>query len=257
MTEETLREEKRPPKKKTTLLDILRRFAPLAILIGGLLFFVRSGALDSVSFEGLRDNRDWLMAQVAANPALALVIYVAVYAAATAAFLPGASIFTMAGGFLFGIWLGTAAAMAAASLGALVVFLASRTAFGDTFRGRLSAMLPAMERGFRDSELAYLFILRLVPLFPFYAVNIAAGLLRVRLWKYVVSTVIGIAPGAFVYAGLGAGLDELIAAGETPDFWAAFLKPEIILPIIGLVLLAFAPIIYKARTSAGTDEATA
>ena len=232
--------------KKPSFLDILRRFAPLFIMLGGFLFLMRSGIVEAISFDTLRDNRDWLIEQVSARPTLAIAIYIALYATTTAVFLPGASVLTMTGGFLFGVWAGTAAAMAAASLGALAVFLASRTAFGDVFRGRLSAILPAMEKGFRDSELSYMFILRLVPLFPFYAVNIAAALLGVRLRNYVIATVFGIAPGAFVYAGLGAGLDELLEAGDAPDLAGAFLKPEILAPVFGLVLLALIPVIYKA-----------
>ena len=221
-----------------------RKFAPLAVLAAVALAFVAFGGLDYVSFERLAENRDALRGWTGANPVLAGLVYAAVYAAATAASLPIGTVLTLAGGFVFGTWFGGALTVAAASLGATLIFLAARSALADYFEARLGDVARRMRDRFADNAFAYILALRLAPIFPFVVVNVAPALVGVRLVPYVAATMIGIIPGTFVYASVGAGLDAIIAAGEEPDLAIVF-KPEVLIPLLLLATLAVAPTLWR------------
>lgn len=224
---------------------LLRRLAgPLVILLALVAFF----ALDLdryFSLDALEEHRDSLRAFVQDHRLAALIAFIATYVAATSISVPGASILTIFGGFLFGLWLGTAAVVTGATLGATVIFLITRTAFGDVLRSRASGFIKRMEEGFREDAFAYLFTLRMIPVVPFWALNIVPGVLGVKLRDYVLATFLGIIPATFVYVSIGNGIDAVFEAGERPTLSGVLLKPEIILPIAGLVLLALLPIVYK------------
>ena len=151
---------------------------------------------------------------------------------------------TLAGGFLFGTVSATIYVVVAATAGATAIFLAARHAFADYVDARAGPRVRAMEEGFRDNALSYLLVLRLVPIFPFWLVNLASALLGVPVRTFVVGTLVGIIPGSFVYAMLGAGLAGVIAAGQRPDLGILF-KPEILGALIGLALLSLVPVLYK------------
>ena len=101
-----------------------------------------------------------------------------------------------------------------------------------------------MEAGFRENALSYLLALRLIPVFPFWLVNLVPALLGVPFRVYLIGTFVGIIPGTFIYASVGDGLGTVFAAGKRPDIDLIFM-PEILLPVIGLALLALAPVAYK------------
>ena len=125
----------------------------------------------------------------------------------------------------------------------MAVFLAARTAFHDLFHARAGASLVRLEEGFRRDSFSYLLFLRLVPVFPFWLVNIVPALLGMRLGPYVLATVIGIIPGAIVYSSLGAGLGMVIERGEMPDLGIIF-EWRFLLPLLGLAALALVPVLY-------------
>ncbi len=197
------------------------------------------------SLDTLRDNRDALNAWVAASPVRALAIFVIAYAAAVAISFPGASILTVFGGFLFGLVPGVPAIVLAATLGAIIVFVASRTALGDLLRGRAKGFVAQMENGFRENELSYMFLLRLAPVFPFWAVNIAAGLLGVSFRNFFIGTLFGIIPGSFVYASIGNAAGAAFDAGDNVTLSGILFQPATLIPLIGLALLALLPIALK------------
>jgi uncharacterized membrane protein YdjX (TVP38/TMEM64 family) len=230
----------------------LRRFLPLGVLIGGLAAFFVLGLQHQLSLETLKTHRATLEGWVAVHPLLSALAFAGLYALIVACSVPGAAPMTLAGGFLFGVWEGGSLVVIAATVGATVIFLATRTALADLIRARIGARIRAMEDGFREGAFSYLLVLRLVPIFPFFLVNLAAGLLGVRLRTYVLATLIGIIPGTFVYAGLGNGLGEIFDAGGTPDLGLIF-KPAILIPLIGLALLSLLPVVWRARrgTKAG------
>lgn len=231
-----------------------RRAAPVLIIAAVALtgaFLLR----DALSFEALRDNRETLIAWRGGNCPLAALSFMAVYVAVVAFSLPGASVMTLAGGFLFGVVAGAGMTVAAATLGATCMFLAARHVFGDALHAQLTAQggkgtLARMERGLRANEVSYLFLMRLVPAIPFFAANLAPAFLGVRLRNFVLTTFFGIVPGTVVYTWTGAGLGEVFARGEAPDLGLLF-DPVILGPILGLCLLAALPIAIKALRRKG------
>jgi uncharacterized membrane protein YdjX (TVP38/TMEM64 family) len=224
-------------------LPMLRRLLPVAILLVGLALFLLLDLERYFSFEMLSRHHAELTSWVAAHIALATFLFVLAYALVVAFSLPVAVIITPVGGFLFGIWLGAALSVIGATLGSVLVFLAARTAFHDLFHARAGAALVRLEEGFRRDSFNYLLFLRLVPVFPFWLVNIVPALLGMKLGPYTLATLIGIIPGAIVYSSVGASFGMLIDRGERPDLSVIF-EWRILLPLLGLAALSLLPVLY-------------
>ncbi len=222
----------------------LRRLWPLAVIAGGITLFFLLELDRYLSFEALRENRAVLADWVAANRLSAVACYILLYIAVVALSLPGGAVLTIAGGFFFGPAWGTLWTVIGATIGATLLFLAAKTALGDVLRARAGPALRRMESGFQENALSYMFILRLVPVFPFFLVNLAPAFLGVPLHTYIIASFFGIIPGTFVYALVGNGLGAIFDAGKTPDLSIIF-APEILLPLLGLAALAMVPVLYK------------
>jgi uncharacterized membrane protein YdjX (TVP38/TMEM64 family) len=203
-----------------------------------------TGALDYLSFAAFASNRDWLVGRVEELGFAALVVFILIYAVCTAFSLPTGLLLSTLGGFLFGTWWGGLSNLVGATLGATIIFLAAKTVLGDLLRARAGPFLKRLEAGFRENELSYMLVLRLVPLFPFWLVNLAPAFLGVRLSTFIIGTFVGIIPGVFVYASVGTGLGAILDSGGTSD-GSALLQPRVLLSIIGLVVLALIPVVYK------------
>lgn len=228
------------------------RLLPLVILVAALGLAYAFDLHNWVSFDRLRENRETVTTWVADNTVLAALVYIAAYALLVAISFPVGSFLTILGGFLFGVWPGTLFVVLGATLGATGIFLAARTGLGEPLRQRASGFMRRMEQGFQENALSYMLVLRLVPLFPFFAVNIAPAFLGVSLPVYVVATFFGIIPGSLVYTSVGNGLGAVFDTGGQPDLGLIF-KPEVLLPILGLALLSLIPVAYgrlrkKARS---------
>jgi uncharacterized membrane protein YdjX (TVP38/TMEM64 family) len=221
-----------------------QRLLPLLVLGGGIAAFFALGLNKNVTFDALRQHRGELMAFVAGMPVKAVLIYVLVYAAATAFSLPGGAVLTLTGGFLFGNLLGTAYTVIAASIGATALFLAARTALGDVLRGKAGPFLARMEEGFKANALSYLLVLRLIPAFPFFIVNLVPAFLGVPLRTYVIGTFLGIIPGTFVFSSIGAGLGSIFDSMQEFTLKGA-LTPQVVTAMIGLAVLSLIPVAYK------------
>jgi uncharacterized membrane protein YdjX (TVP38/TMEM64 family) len=230
----------------------IRRLAPLAVLLAAIAAFFALGLHHYLSFEALRQHREELLALVEQHPLLAPLAFMAVYAAVIALSVPGGAILTIAAGFLFGILPATLYVVASATIGAAIVFLIARTALGDALRARAGPRIRRMEEGFRQDALSYLLVLRLIPIFPFWLVNIVPAFLGVPLRTYVLGTLVGIIPGSFVYASVGNGLGAVFDAGGTPDLGVIF-EPAILLPIAGLAVLALLPVVYRRFKARKTE----
>lgn len=222
----------------------LRRLWPLAVLAAGLALFLALGLDRYVSLDALRENRQSLSEWVAAHRLLAMLVYMGLYAAMVAFSVPGALVATLTGGFLFGTLMGGTLTVIAATLGATIVFAAAKSALGDLLRAKAGSALQRMEEGFRENAFSYLLVLRLVPIFPFFLVNLAPAFLGVGLPTFIAATFIGIIPGTFVFASLGNGLGAVFDAGRSPDLGLIF-EPQIIGPILALAALALLPVIYR------------
>ena len=232
------------PATPNRLLGSVRRFAPLAVIAAAIGAAFALGIGDYLSFDALRDNRELLTSFVAENAVLAVFAFIALYAVSTALSLPGGAVLSIAGGFLFGSILGTAWIVIGATLGAIALFLAARTALGDVLRAKAGPWMQRMEAGFRNNAFNYLLVLRLVPLFPFFVVNLVPAFLGVGLRTFAAATFVGIIPGAFVFASVGAGLGSVFEQGG--DFSpAAALTPEVIIALIGLAVLSLIPVGYE------------
>jgi uncharacterized membrane protein YdjX (TVP38/TMEM64 family) len=229
-------------------LSTLRRYLPVAILLLGLVLFWLLSLSRHFSFDMISRNHAELTAWVAANGGLAALGFVLGYAIAIAFSLPIGMLVTPLAGYLFGPWLGAVLAIIGATLGAIAVFLAARTAFYDLFHARAGAALARFEEGFRRDSFSYLLFLRLVPIFPFWLVNIVPALLGMRLDRFALATLIGIVPGCIVYSSVGAGFGVLIDRGEMPDLGVIFQAP-ILLPLLGLAVLALVPVVYARLRS--------
>ena len=186
---------------------------------------------------------------------LAVALYVLIYATSTALSLPGGAILTITGGFLFGSWLGTAYVVVGATAGAITVFLVAKTSLGEILRAKAGPALKKMETGFREDALSYLLVLRLIPLFPFFVVNIVPAFLGVSLRTYAIATFLGIIPGAFVFASVGAGLGSIFDTMKDFDP-AAALTPEVITALVGLSVISLIPLVYKKAKARRMARAT-
>jgi uncharacterized membrane protein YdjX (TVP38/TMEM64 family) len=220
----------------------LRRLTPLGILVVAGVTFVVAGGHRYLTFSALAENRLWLCGLAAHWGFVAAIAYIAAYAAVVALSVPGGAILTIAGGFLFGLWLGALCAVIGATSGAVCIFLAARAGLGGLAQ-RAGPFFGKLEAGFRADAFNYLLFLRLVPVFPFWLVNLVPALAGVRLGTFLFATFIGIIPGTFVYASLGSGLGRIV---EQPDL-AIIFHPSVLGPIVGLAVLALIPVWYKRR----------
>lgn len=222
----------------------IRRLAPVAVLLALLIAFFALGLDRYFTFESLKAHRVELQDFVAGHLLAAILIYVVGYALLTAASLPIATLVTLVGGFLFGAVAGTALTVVGATAGATAVFLIARTAFGDALRLRARPYIGRMEEGFARNAWSYMLFLRLMPVFPFFAVNIVPAFLGVKTRIYVVTTFLGIIPGTAVYNTVGAGLGAIFDSGEAFTL-ANVVSPEIVVGLAGLALLALAPVLVR------------
>lgn len=203
---------------------------------------------DYLSFDALRDNREALIAFRDANYLGTVALFMAVYVAIVAFSLPGATVATLTGGFLFATFPGALFNITAATLGATVIFLAARWGLGERLSARMEASsgaVKAIKDGIDENQWSVLFLMRLVPAVPFFVANLIPALVGVPTSRFVISTFLGIIPGAVVYTSVGAGLGTVFARGETPDL-SIITEPHILLPILGLCGLAALPLVLKA-----------
>jgi uncharacterized membrane protein YdjX (TVP38/TMEM64 family) len=205
---------------------------------------------DFLTFETLRDNREALIAFRDQNYALTILVFLGIYIMIVGFSLPGASVATITGGFLFGTVFGVLANVTGATLGAVVIFLAARMGLGETLKARMDAsegLVRKVKAGIDENQWSMLFFIRLVPVVPFFVANLIPAFLGVPLYRFVISTFLGIIPGSLVFTSIGAGLGSVFARGETPDFGIIF-EPHILLPILGLCALSVLPVVLKAVT---------
>tara|TARA_R110002110_G_C13458571_1_gene717915 strand:- start:2932 stop:3675 length:744 start_codon:yes stop_codon:yes gene_type:complete len=205
---------------------------------------------DYLSFDALRDNREVLIAFRDRNYVLTALIFMLAYMVIVAFSLPGATIATLTGGFLFGIFPGVLFNVIGATAGAVIIFLAAQWGLGETLKERMDAsdgMVAKIKQGIDENQWSMLFFIRLVPAVPFFVANLIPAFLGVPLYRFVISTFFGIMPGGLVYTSVGAGLGEVFAKGETPNLGIIF-EPHILLPILGLCVLSLMPIVIKKFT---------
>jgi uncharacterized membrane protein YdjX (TVP38/TMEM64 family) len=225
-----------------TPTPLWRRLWPVYIILAGLGIALSQGWHELLTLESLSANAASLDAMVRDNFLVVFVSYVAIYAAATTFMVPGSAL-TIGGGFLFGLALGTPATVIGATLGASILFFASKTSIGSVLRDVAGPFIEKMRAGFAENPVSYMFALRLIPLFPFAAVNIAPGLLGAKYRDYVLTTFFGIIPGTLAYTWIGAAVKGTLLEGGTPDIGS--LASNFVPAFIALGLVSLLPVAYK------------
>lgn len=233
-----------PKDPATAPKSSLSRFIALGIFacLIGLFFAFDLNSL--ISYQGLAENEAALKRAVSDNPLLTGLAYMTIYVLAVTFSLPGAVWLSLAGGLMFGTWAGGLLIVVSASLGASGLFVAARFIMGDALRARAGPALQKFEASFNRDALSYLFILRLLPVFPFFIVNLGAALVGVRYPVFLITTFFGIMPGTFVFASIGNGISVVLQSGKQPDL-SVMTSPEILLPLVGLAILSLAPMLWR------------
>ena len=214
-----------------------------AVLICGLVGFFATGLHQLISWETVARHYHEISHFIEQNRAASYFGFVLCYTAVVAFSLPIASLLTLAAGALLG-WSSIGLILVAATAGASLLFVAARGLFRDVLRSRAKPFFAKLEAGFTRNAFAYLLFLRLIPVAPFWAVNILPAFFNMRLAQFIGATAIGIIPGTSVYVAVGRGFDHLLARGETPNL-AVLNTPHIWLPLAGLALLALLPTLYR------------
>jgi len=246
-----------------------RRLAPVAAVVLVMAVVFAMGWHRFLSLETLVRHRAAIEGFVAARYGLAIASFIAVYVAAVALSIPGAAILTITGGVLFGWVVGGLAALLGATTGATLVFLIARGACGETILRWAGPLACKVAQGFRADAFNYLLFLRLVPVFPFWLVNLAPAVVGVRLGTFVLATALGIIPATFAFALVGEGLDSVIAAQEAAyqaclasgrpdcrlDFAiSALVTPQLLAAFVALGVVALIPVAvrkWRARRGGG------
>lgn len=223
---------------------MLKRLMPLCLLALALAIFFIFDLGYFLSFDALAEHRAIVRSWVDGHAVLAPVVYMLVYFVVVAFSLPGGLVMTVSGGFLFGFIFGGIYAVIGATLGATALFLIAKTSLGDYLLAKAGGTIQKMQQGFSDNAMSYLFVLRLIPIFPFFLVNLAPAFLGVPLRIYLVATFFGIMPATFIYALAGSGLGSVLDQGKDITVSGIF-TPEIIAAFSGLALLALLPVVYK------------
>lgn len=242
----------------------LKRWWPLLLLASVSVFVVAMGWHRYLTLEQLAQNRESLRALIDGNYALALAAFAALYAISVALSIPGGVVLTVAGGFLFGWFTGGVVSILAATAGATVIYLVARTTLRDVLVAKAGPRLQRFAEGFREDAVSYLLFLRLVPVFPFWLVNLAPGLLGVGFWTYVLTTFIGIIPGTFAFSLAGNGLGSVFdaqqaayrsclanaaGAGQESCVYGidpgALLTTEVLVAIVALGVVSLIPVVAK------------
>lgn len=210
----------------------------MGIFATGIVVFLFFDLGRFLTLELLRENKDGLRIYTESHYALVVILYIVIYCVQTTFSLPGAAILTLAGGFLFGILLGTLYVNIGATSGATLAFLVARYLFRDAVERRFGEKLASFHRGFERNDFNYLITIRLIPIFPFFLVNLGSGLTRIRLSTYVAATAIGIIPGSFVYSNAGKQLGTINSLKDIAS-------PGVVGAFVVLGLLALVPVFYQ------------
>lgn len=222
----------------------LKKYLFVIIILALMIAAYSTGLTDFLSFKTLKEHRTLLQNFVNAHFMTSALLFTLIYFVATSLSLPGAAILTIFGGFLLPEPWSAICVTIGASAGATVIFMAARTALGEIMRARSGKMLQKMEKGFKENAISYLLFLRLVPLFPFWLVNLAPALFGVKLKHFVWTTVIGIIPGVYIYTQAGAGLAEVFDRGETFSI-ETLLNWKMRFALILLAIFALIPVIFR------------
>jgi uncharacterized membrane protein YdjX (TVP38/TMEM64 family) len=206
----------------------------VALVVGAHL----GGLLDILSPKAVLSQSQSLRSAASAHPVAAMGLFALAYVLVAALALPAAAALSLLGGFLFGLWIGGLLVLVSATLGAFVLFLIARSAIGERLRRRAGPIYGKIAVEMRRDAFSYLLFLRLIPLFPFFLVNLAAALFEIKPATFLVATLVGMAPATFIYVNLGQEISRIESLGDV-------LSPGTIIALSALGLLALVPVAYR------------
>lgn len=216
----------------------MKKYIPLVIIVSLIAVFWFSGLAKQLTLDNFLNHKDQLNAYIVDNYILSVVIFMGVYVILVALSLPFASFMTLAGGFLFGGIIGTLAVSIGATIGATIIFFVAKSSFGETLRSKAGLLYNRIEKDMNENAASYLLFLRLVPLFPFFLVNIVPALFNIKTRTYILTTFFGILPGTAVYVNVGRSLGKI-------DNPTDLISKDTVIAIALLGFFALAPVIYQ------------
>jgi len=215
---------------------MFKKIALLGVIVAAIFSFFYFDLNNYLTLQGMKDSLDTFQSQIAQNPVLSIGVFFAIYVAVTALSLPGAAILTLAAGALFGLVQGLVIVSFASSIGATLAFLVSRFILRDTVRNKFKEKLKKIDEGVEKQGAFYLFTLRLVPVFPFFLINLLMGLTSLKTWTFYWVSQVGMLAGTAVYVNAGTQLAQI-------DSLSGIVSPGL---IFSFVLLGIFPWIAKA-----------
>lgn len=215
---------------------MFKKIALLGVIVAAIFSFFYFDLNSYLTLQGMKDSLDTFQSQIAQNPVLSIGVFFAIYVAVTALSLPGAAILTLAAGALFGLVQGLVIVSFASSVGATLAFLVSRFILRDTVRNKFREKLKKIDEGVEKQGAFYLFTLRLVPVFPFFLINLLMGLTSLKTWTFYWVSQVGMLAGTAVYVNAGTQLAQI-------DSLSGIVSPGL---IFSFVLLGIFPWIAKA-----------
>jgi uncharacterized membrane protein YdjX (TVP38/TMEM64 family) len=227
-----------------TAAQFVRRYGLLLVVAALLAGAVSTGAWRWLSLESLQAHHAQLKRLVSQSPALSVGAFFGAFVVVVTACIPGPGMMAAIGGYLFGPVFGGLLSLAACVTGSALVYLACRGAFADIIATRSGPRIRELEQALAQNAFSYLTTLKLIPMVPMFVSNVAAGLAGVRMWALIAATALGSAPICFILATLGAGLGRVLDAGAPPSRHL-FERPEVVLPLLGLSLLAVVSVAWR------------
>lgn len=221
------------------------RWGLLFGLLLGLVLFFSFDLGRYMSFEWLQAHHIKIQAWIQTHLFVAIAAALGVYIISVTFSIPGATFLTLSMGYLFGLWLGSVIVLIGATLGSACIFLIVQSTLGRWLAKKATGWVKELRTGFKKNAFSYLLFLRLVPLFPFWVLNIVPALLGMKLSTFMLATFLGIIPGTVVYIAVGQGLETVLSQQETPNLGIIF-DPNVFLPLLGLGILALLPVFFKS-----------
>ena len=221
------------------------RFLPLLIIIVLVLLALRLGVTHYLNFATLKNYHTEIDMYIQNNYLLTLTLFALCYILLVVTSIPGATFFTLLGGVFFGSIVGTVTVVLSATIGATLLVLAIKLAFGEAVAKRIGAKVQFMEGNFKQNAFFYLLSMRFLPIVPFFLLNLACGIFNINLRTFFFATLLGIIPGSFVYVNIGSNLSAAIRASQDNFSVSSFITPNIIIAFCLLAVLSILPVIIK------------
>jgi uncharacterized membrane protein YdjX (TVP38/TMEM64 family) len=224
----------------------LKRWLPLLIILSGFFAFFQFNLYRYLSFENLRAHQYLLLTWTHSHFVTAIFLYMTGYVITILCAIPSSLICMLIAGYLFGAWCGFLCVYVGAIIGSTLFFLIIKTSLLEMIEEKMSERVRVFEKGFQKNAFNYILMLRLIPIFPFFLVNIASALFGVRLFAFCMATMLGIVPATIIYTSIGSNLGVFFSQDVPPSLNLIF-QPHFLIPLLFLAVLAILPVLCKYK----------